>query len=191
MDILMEKRERRSAAWSGWWARLKAARWLWLPLLVFAGTRLGILLVAYLAAGLMADSPFVPPYHLRGMDNVLLDVFGSRWDTGFYASIAEEGYRYQGVPLPSVAFFPLYPLMMRAVGALVGDVLVAGILISNAALLLAVMLLYRLADESWGEAVAGRTVWYFLIFPAAFFGTAVYSESLFLPLGRSVLVQHL
>ena len=72
MDILIEKRDRQSAALGGWWARLQAARWVWVPLLVFGGTRLGILLVAYLAAGLMADSPFVPPYHLRGMANVLL-----------------------------------------------------------------------------------------------------------------------
>ena len=70
MDILIEKRDRQSAALGGWWARLQAARWVWVPLLVFGGTRLGILLVAYLAAGLMADSPFVPPYHLRGMANV-------------------------------------------------------------------------------------------------------------------------
>jgi hypothetical protein len=165
---------------SGWWGRLRAARWLWVSLLAFAATRLGIFLVAYLAATLLADSPFVPPYHLRGPANVLLDVFGSRWDTGFYVSIAEEGYRYEGVPLPSVAFFPLYPLLMRALGALVGDALVAGILISNAALLGATMLLYRLAAESWGPEVAERAVWYFLIFPAAFFGAAVYSESLFL-----------
>ena len=75
MDILMEKRERRSAALSGWWARLRAARWLWLPLLVFAGTRLGILLVAYLAAGLMADSPFVPPYQtvIEAASNIAYD----------------------------------------------------------------------------------------------------------------------
>jgi hypothetical protein len=179
MDIRMDKVQV-DASPSGWWARLRAARWVWVSLLVFAATRLGILLAAYLAAGLFADSPFVPPYHLRGTANVLLDVFGSRWDTGFYVSIAEEGYRYQGVPLPSVAFFPLYPLMMRALGALVGDALVAGILISNAALLLATMLLYRLAAESWGQAVAERTIWYFLIFPTAFFGAAVYSESLFL-----------
>jgi hypothetical protein len=179
MSIVMNKTQA-SSAQNRWCERLRAARWVWVSFLVFAGTRLGILLVAYLAAGLFADSPFVPLYHLRGTDNVLLDVFGSRWDTGFYVSIAEEGYRYQGVPLPSVAFFPLYPLFMRALGALVGDALVAGILISNAALLLATMLLYRLADESWGQAVAERTIWYFLIFPAAFFGTAVYSESLFL-----------
>lgn len=179
MNIVMEE-TKTDVSPSGWWARLRAARWLWVSFLAFAATRLGIFLVAYLGAILMADSPFVPPYHLRGADNVLLDVFGSRWDTGFYVSIAEEGYRYGGVPLPSVAFFPLYPLLMRALGALVEDALVAGLLISNAALLLATMLLYRLAAESWGQAVAERGVWYFLIFPAAFFGAAVYSESLFL-----------
>jgi len=162
-----------------WWAQVRKARWLWVPFLVFAATRLGILLIAYLAAGLFIDST-LPPYHLRGTENILVDVFGSRWDTGFYVSIAEEGYRYQGVPLPSVAFFPLYPLMMRTLGALVGDVLIAGIVISNSALLLATMLLYRFTEDGWGQAVAERTIWYFLIFPTAFFGTAVYSESLFL-----------
>ena len=179
MDIVTDKIQA-STARGGWWARASAARWVWVSLLLFAATRLGILLVAYLAAGLFADSPFVAPYHLRGTSNVLLDVFGSRWDAGFYVSIAEEGYRYQGVPQPSVAFFPLYPLLMRTLGALVGDVLVAGIVISNTTLLLATMLLYRLADQSWGQTVAERTIWYFLISPAAFFGTAVSSESLFL-----------
>lgn len=161
---------------------VRAARWVWLPVMVFTVTRLGILLVAYLAVGLVADAPGTPPYHLRGLDNRLLDVLGSRWDTGFYVSIAEEGYFYEGVPLPSVAFFPLYPLLMRAVAAVVGDALVAGILISNAALLLASMIFYRLVAESGDgdEAVADRAIWYWLIFPAAFFGTAVYSESLFL-----------
>lgn len=162
------------------WAAMRGARWVWLPLLVFVATRLGILLVAYLSVGLIADSPHSPPYHLRGTENRLLDVLGSRWDTGFYVSIAEEGYFYEDVPLPSVAFFPLYPLLMRAVASGVGDVVVAGILISNVALLLAAMLFYRLVAEGWGEPVADRAIWYWLIFPAAFFGTAVYSESLFL-----------
>lgn len=162
------------------WATIRAARWVWLPVMVFMVTRLGILLVAYLSVGLVADAPGTPPYHLRGLDNRLLDVLGSRWDTGFYISIAEEGYFYEDVPLPSVAFFPLYPLLMRAVASVVGDTLVAGILISNAALLLASMLFYRLVAENWDEAVADRAIWYWLIFPAAFFGTAVYSESLFL-----------
>jgi Gpi18-like mannosyltransferase len=110
----------------------------------------------------------------------VLDVFGSRWDTGFYLSIAEEGYRYQDVQLPSVAFFPLLPLLIRAVTPLVDNALVAGLLITNLALLGATMFLYRLVESEWGIAVADRAVWYFLIFPTALFGSAIYSESVFL-----------
>ncbi|MCI0394030.1 MAG: hypothetical protein L0332_23210 [Chloroflexi bacterium] len=162
-----------------WWAWLVTARWLWVPAVAFAVTRLGIALVAYVAAPILVDAPAPPPYHIRP-DNVLLDTFGSRWDTGFYLSIAEEGYRYRDVTLPSVAFFPLYPLLIRAVSAVVGDSLVAGLLVSNLALLGAAILLYRLVDEEYGAALAGRAVWYLLIFPTSFFGSAIYTESLFL-----------
>ena len=158
---------------------LTVARWLWMPLLLFVVTRLGIMLIAYLAGPLIADGT-APLYHLRPPSNLLMDALGSRWDTGFYVSIAEEGYKFTGVPLPSVAFFPLLPLIMRALTPLVGDTLAAGLLISNTALLLAVILFYRLVADSWGEPVADRAVWYLLIFPTAFFGAAIYAESLFL-----------
>ena len=160
--------------------QLTLARWLWMPLTLFTITRLGIALVAYLAVPLLAQSSSPPPYHLRSADNVLLDVFGSRWDTGFYVSIAEEGYVYQGVDLPSVAFFPLLPLVMRALTPLTGDPLLAGILISNLALLLAAILFHRLVARSHDQRLADRATWYLLIFPTAFFGMAVYTESLFL-----------
>lgn len=159
--------------------QLSLARWVWMPVLAFGLTRLGIALVAYLAEPLIADYTTPPPYHIRP-DNVLLDVFGSRWDTGFYLSIADEGYKYQGVPLPSVAFFPLLPLLIRAVTTFTGDSLLAGLLVANLALLGATMLLYRLVDMEWGVAAADRAVWYLLIFPVSFFGSAIYTESLFL-----------
>lgn len=160
--------------------RRRLPRRIWFPAVVFLATRLGILLVAYLSAPIVADNPAVPPYHLRGTDNLLLDVFGSRWDTGFYVSIVEEGYRYEGVALPSVPFFPLLPLAMRALLPLVGDPVSAGILAANLALLAASILFYRLVEMRWGEAVADRAIWYLLIFPASFFGSAIYSESIFL-----------
>jgi hypothetical protein len=163
---------------TSWRGKLRAARWVWMSLLAFGLTRLGVALVAYVAAPLVADSS-VPPYHIRP-EHIVLDTFGSRWDTGFYLDIAEKGYQYEGATLPSVAFFPLLPLLIRAVTPLVGDPLLAGLLIANAALLGATMLLYRLVEEEWGQAVADRTVWYLLIFPTAFFGSAIYSESVFL-----------
>lgn len=167
------------------WVRLRAARWIWAPAAAFAISRLVVAIVAYLGAALLADGPNI--YHLRGTDNLLLDVFASRWDTGFYISIAEEGYKNDAEPFPSTAFWPLLPLLMRAVGALTGDVAVAGVLIANLALLGAMILLYRLVDEEWGEAVATRSVWYMLIYPASLFGSAIYTESLYLLLSVGAL----
>lgn len=149
-----------------------------MPLLAFVLSRFGIALVVYVTVPLVTDSD-VPPYHYRP-DNVFLDVFGSRWDTGFYLSVADEGYEYEGVQFPSVAFFPLLPLLIRAVTSLTGDSLVAGLIITNVSLYGAMVLLYRLVEDEWGAATADRAVWYMLIFPMSFFGSAIYSESLFL-----------
>ncbi|GAB4426414.1 MAG: hypothetical protein Kow0031_06190 [Anaerolineae bacterium] len=178
MSIEATERTSLSEVGLNWGTHLQAARWLWLPLLAFSLSRVGIALIAYISIPIVADSP-VPPYHIRP-DNIILDMFGSRWDTGFYLNIAEEGYTYQGARLPSVAFFPLLPLLIRAVTALVGDPLIAGLLITNAALLGAAVLFYRLVDDEWGSATANRAVWYLLIFPTSFFGSAIYTESLFL-----------
>ncbi|MCA9986051.1 MAG: hypothetical protein KDE09_08530 [Anaerolineales bacterium] len=164
-----------------WLSRqLAAYRWLLLPTASFLITRLGIVLVAYLAISLSGGSAGVGAYHLRGTENLFVDVFGSRWDTGFYVSIVEEGYLYDVEPFPNVAFFPLLPLAMRLLLPLTGDAVTAGILVANLALWGASILFYLLVREQWGERIAGRAVWYLLIFPAAFFGSAIYSESLFL-----------
>ncbi|MDH3403733.1 MAG: mannosyltransferase family protein [Acidobacteriota bacterium] len=162
-------------------------RWLVVPASLFAITRAGVLLVAYVAAPLLHDQTVPPVYHLRGTENLFVDVFGSRWDTGFYVSIAEEGYKLEGVELPSVAFFPLLPLLMRGAMALGVDALVAGILISHLALLGASILFYRWAERGWGAKTAERALWYLLIFPTSLFGSAIYTESLFLLLAIGAL----
>lgn len=71
-------------------------------------------------------------------------------------------------------------MTIRALMTLTGDALWAGILAVNLALLAAVMLLYKLAEVQWGEDIADRAVWYLLVYPASFFGSAIYTESLFL-----------
>ena len=172
-----------------WDARLAGAwlsqqlaiyRWVVLPTASFLLTRLGIVLIAYLAITLSGGSTGAGAYHLRGTENLFIDAFGSRWDTGFYVSIVEEGYLYDVEPFPNVAFFPLLPLAMKLLVPLTGDAVTAGILTANLALWGASILFYLLVNEQWGDRIAGRAVWYMLIFPAAFFGSAIYSESLFL-----------
>ncbi|MHB1296581.1 MAG: mannosyltransferase family protein [Anaerolineae bacterium] len=165
---------------AAWWARLVAARWLWVPLLAFAITRLGIALVAYVSMPLM-EEPVETAYHLMP-GNIVLDALGSRWDSGFYLDIAQKGYAF-GVPegqFSSVPFFPLLPILIGSGKFLLGDAVVAGLLAANLALMGASILFYRLVEDEWGPAVAERAVWYLLIFPTSFFGSAIYTESLFL-----------
>ena len=163
----------------------RARRWIWMPFLAFLVTRLGVAAVAYFATPILADSA-VPPYHLRP-ENLLIDVFASRWDTGFYTDIADVGYRVQSAQFPPMAFFPLLPVLIRLTRLITGDTLVAGLLVANVALLLAVMLLHVLAAEEHDQPTADRAVWYLLIFPTSFYGSAVYSESLFLLLAIAAL----
>ncbi len=78
-------------------------------------------------------------------------------------------------------------MLIRAASVLTRDPLKAGILIANLALLAGAILLYRLAAEDWDQGTAERTIWYLLIFPVSFFGSAIYTESLFLLLGIAAL----
>jgi hypothetical protein len=102
---------------------------------------------------------------------------GARWDAMWFLRIADEGYE----PDPDrAAFFPLYPLLVRSVGGLLGSDVVAGILVSVAALFGALVLLHRLVALDFGRDVARLTVLLVAIFPGALWFSSVYSEGLFL-----------
>ena len=80
-------------------------------------------------------------------------------------------------------FFPLYPLSVaRGAAFIVGDVYVAGLLVSNTAFVLAGMILFALVRDQFDEATARRTI---IFCPEAFSpsptaSSAMYTESLFL-----------
>jgi hypothetical protein len=100
------------------------------------------------------------------------------WDSSYYLLLARDGYP-DGAH-QSNAFAPLLPLSIRAVGQLTGDLVIAGLLVSNAASAAALWLLWSLVRRRWGESTAWRTLVLLLAFPTAFFLSLVYSESLFL-----------
>jgi Mannosyltransferase (PIG-V) len=109
------------------------------------------------------------------------EVLGSpavRWDSSYYVFTAQHGYEALG----QTAFFPFYPMVMRAVATITYSEVVAGVLVSLASFAIALVLLHRLADLDFGEDVARRTVWLIALFPAAVFFSAVYTEALFLVL---------
>jgi hypothetical protein len=114
--------------------------------------------------------------------NAFWDTF-ARYDAGWYNQIATGGYAYAAGGRNNLAFFPLYPLMMRWGGNLLGgeqqDFYFAGIIVSWTAFALAMPLLYRLARLDLPHESALRAVGYAAVFPSAYFFGVVYSESLF------------
>lgn len=112
-----------------------------------------------------------------------LDVWGA-WDSSWYLSIAQYGY--QPGPLENhhanYAFFPLYPLLSRWVGWVVGSPYLGGLVVANAAFLVACVFLYRLVALDHDAKVARRTVMYLVAAPAAFLFSAMLTESLYLAL---------
>ena len=108
-----------------------------------------------------------------------------RWDSNWYRSVAQDGYKFSPTEKSNAAFFPLYPLLMRAVHVFSpsnsdASWFLSGVIASNAALLLALFYLYRLVRIDFDEGTAARAVLYLLVFPTSFFFSAVYSESVFL-----------
>ncbi len=155
-------------------------------LVLFVVTRV-VLIVIGLFARELAPEPVVRPQPLgigtRYSSFPFLDLWG-QWDSAWYLSIAEDGYR--AVPLlrsfANYAFFPLYPLLARWVGWVVGGPYVGGLVVSNAAFLVASVFLYRLVAIDDDVDTARRAVTYLLAAPAAFLFSAMLSESVYLAL---------
>ena len=139
---------------------------------IFLATRVPLIIISTLAAVVIGQRA---GHHWSPQHGIALDVW-SRWDAQHYLDIATLGYHGK-----DIAFFPLYPLLIRIVGHLIGDHLVAGLLISNLAFFVALAYLYALTKKEFGdESTAFHAVFYTAIFPTAIFFSAIYTESLFL-----------
>ena len=115
---------------------------------------------------------------LGGFGDVLFSPL-ARWDAVWYLGIADEGYDGGA----DTAFFPLYPLLVRALALAYpseGALLVSAYVVSLACFAAALWLLHRLVELEVGRSAARGTVWLVALFPAALFFSAPYSESLFL-----------
>lgn len=104
----------------------------------------------------------------------------NRWDTSNYINIAENGYTNVGHSSLFIVFFPLYPLLIRLFAVFIGDYLFSAMVVSNLASVLAVLFFYKLVSKDYTSNNATRAVFYFLVFPTAYFLSAAYTESLFL-----------
>jgi hypothetical protein len=116
----------------------------------------------------------------------------ARWDAAYYLTIAKHGYGdLSSASNHRLAFFPLYPLLVRALGVVL-PLIVAGVLISIVALGFALYGVHRLStlESSRGSAAvrgrasdtAGLAVLLLAFSPMAVFFSAVYTESLYMAL---------
>ena len=115
-----------------------------------------------------------------------------RWDCTWYVDIAQRGYTYTPGRQSSVAFFPGYPTVVRAVDGVVGSPVISTALVTwvagcTAAVLFALWMTGRVEAR-----VAGWAVAVFLLYPYGFFlFGAGYGDALFvaLVLGAFLLVE--
>jgi len=89
---------------------------------IHLATRLGVLFVGFLAVVLIGFPPEAVN-RWKIYSNDFLDL-PARWDTGWYLSIATEGYQYYRGAAPdfqqNIAFFPAFPMSMRYLSVLLG-----------------------------------------------------------------------
>lgn len=104
-----------------------------------------------------------------------------RWDAGWYGAIAETGYWYSGPTQQSpVAFFPLYPMVIRAVSWVGINRWVAGSLVSLLCALGGLALFLRWARHV-SQTVAFTAFLLLMLYPfAEYLYGVVYSDALFL-----------
>lgn len=156
------------------------SRWLALPLAIFLSSRLITLAVAHVAR-LIKPQP--------------LTAVLSRWDGQHYLQIVREGYPptlpggADGTAQSVHAFFPGFPMLVRAVVAVTGLAPNTAAVVTTMVMgAVAAALVWLLARDLAGEEVATRAVLLFSFFPGSFVLGMIYSEGAFLAFAAACLL---
>ncbi len=152
-------------------------------ILAYLGTR-GLLLLVAMVNGAVRHHSFTHEL--------------ANWDGLWYRELANKGYPTHVPHAPStLGFFPLYPIVIRAVGyvffwttahSFLWSVTVAGIVVSGIGGLVATVLVQQLAAGWWGEASARRAAAFFCLFPGSVVFSMVYAEGLMIPLAVGAIL---
>ncbi|HEY9522608.1 MAG TPA: mannosyltransferase family protein, partial [Thermopolyspora sp.] len=145
----------------------------WEALLLWFGSRLGLIVAATVGAALLSGADTAEPFLERWR----------RWDADLLIKIAQYGYGGDPSQSPDAglpAFFPGMPMAIRVVHSAVPGWILSGLLISLVAGAIAVVALVRLGDLDDRPGTGWRAVLALLLCPTAVFLFAGYSEALFL-----------
>ena len=137
-----------------------------------------ILLVAAVAPLFLTYRPTFPNSQQLVASNLPRIIYSwANFDGVHYLTIINKGYIGTGI---IQAFFPVYPFLVRGLNYVVGQPIVAGIIISNLSLLGALYYGYLISKDLFNKKSGWQFVFIILTFPTSFFFTGVYTESLFL-----------
>jgi hypothetical protein len=153
-------------------------------LVLFLSTRLVLTVIGVLARSLL-ERQYGKQYIYS--NQLWLDIWGV-WDSYWYINIAKDGYSAEigtsfSKTQANYAFFPLYPMLMRLIGTILGNkYYIAGIIVSNVCLLVACFFLYKLIKLKLDPNISLRSLKYLIVAPTAFILSGVFTESLYLML---------
>jgi hypothetical protein len=138
-------------------------------LIAWALTRVAYVILAAIAALVL---------QARGTRGANIFTVWQRFDTNWYIGIATEGYSRP----QQIAFFPLYPALIRLISVITGgNALYAALIVANLSLVAALIAIGALAAwEAHNLRIVPWAMTALLIYPFSFFLTAAYTEGLFL-----------
>lgn len=113
--------------------------------------------------------------------NDILDQY-MKWDANNYVRIATGGYTYynENGDFTTLAFFPLYPWLMRVVNVIFNDFRLSGLITSFLLYASACCFLYKLFCIDYNKSTALRAIIYMSVYPHALFFGTIMNESLLL-----------
>lgn len=128
---------------------------------------------------------FIGEWMIAGTWNIQVPFFNlfARWDSGHYMLIAKSGY----VNMYLFAFRPLFPIILNLVSAPFSQIVyidiamaISGFFLNNILFLIALFGIHKLTTNLFSKEIANDTIMLLAFYPAAFFYSAIYAESLYL-----------
>lgn len=159
--------------------------------------------ITIFAIGFIAHTQLLPRMHddtfpwVVSEELPFLNMWGP-WDTGWYLSIAEEGYSTEsptdefGQPTyRNYAFFPAYPMLVRWIATPLDDKFIypIGLALSNLFAAGSLCVIYLICRQLFYDSdIAKRTIILISFFPNSFVLSSFYTESFFMLLLSCLLL---
>lgn len=130
-------------------------------------------------SALFASSISKPFSETLSDNNVSFSTMLKNWDSEHYLNIAEKGYEKKS-NFSVNAFYPLFPLLIRALHRLLGIKLIwAGLILANLFSFFGAFLFYDWLNQFYSSRIANLSLIGLLVQPGAIFFSLIYTEGMF------------